>query len=128
MCLITNRKRSEAIFTMNLIKNRKTRKYEFRRDKVAVFLLIPQKKSSQEMGVITNDASHFLCPELPLWLLAQRYPIILQEKRAKRVELALKWQQDLESGYYLNYADIARKNGCSRAWVSRIFSQFQISF
>ena len=75
------------------------------------------------MGVITNDASHFLCPDLPLWLPAQRYPITLQEKRAKRKRLALEWQQALENGDYINYADIARKNGCSRAWVTRILNQ-----
>jgi len=123
MCLIASRKRSEAIFTINLIKNRKTRKYEFRRDKVAVFLLIPQKKSSQEMGVILNDVSHFLYPDLPLWLPAQRYPITLEEKRIKRMELVIEWQQGLASGFYINYADIARKNGCSRAWVSRMLNQ-----
>ena len=120
MCLITSRKRSEAIFTLNLIKNRKTREYEFLRNKIKVFLLIPQKKSSQEMGVIITDASHFLCPDLSILLPAQRYPITLQEKRNKRMELAHKWEQGLESGDYINYADIARKNGYSRAWVTKI--------
>ena len=80
------------------------------------------------MGDITNDASHFLCPELPIWLPAQRYPINLKQKRVKRMELAIEWQRDLETGVYINYADIARKNGCSRAWVSRILNQIQIGF
>ena len=126
VCLIASRKRSEAIFTVNLIKNRITRKYEFQRDKIEIFLQLSTKKFSQEMGVITNDASHFLCPDLSIWLPSQRYPITLQEKKARLMELALEWQQGLDSGIYINHADIARKNGCSRAWVSRIFSQIQI--
>jgi len=120
VCLITSRKRSEAIFTINLIKNRKTREYEFRRNKITVFLLIPQKKSSQELGVIITDVSHFLCPGLSIWLPAQRYPTTLQEKRTQRMELALEWRRGLDSGLYINYADIAHQNGCSRAWVTKV--------
>ena len=75
------------------------------------------------MGVITNDASHFLCPELSMWLPAKRYPITLEEKRAKRMELAQEWSQDLKDGIYSDRADIARKNGFSRAWVTRVLNQ-----
>jgi len=59
LCLITNGKRSEVLLTLNLIKERKTRNYEFRRDKIAIFLLIPQKKSSQNLGDILESVSHF---------------------------------------------------------------------
>ena len=108
---------------MNLIKDRKTRKYEFRRDKISIFLQSAAKKSSQNLGDITDGVSHFLCPDQALWLPAQRYPIILQEKRTSRMELALEWQHGLDSGDYINYADIARKNGCSRAWVTKVLNQ-----
>ena len=107
-------------FTTNLIKERKTRKYEFRRDKVAVFLLIPQKKSSQNLGDILESVSHFLCPDQLLCLPAQRYSDTLQEKKTRRLELASEWKSGLETGDYTSYADIARKNGCSRAWVSNV--------
>jgi hypothetical protein len=122
VCLITSRQRSEATFTMNLIKNRKTREYEFQRNIIKIYLLISQKKSSQEMGVITNDASHFLCPELSMWLPAQRYPITLIEKRTRRTELKCVWKQGLESGIYQNRADIARQNNCSRTWVTKVMN------
>ena len=108
---------------VNLIKNRKTREYEFQRRKIKVFLLIPQKKSSQEMGVITNDASHFLCPEITMWLPARRYPVTLEEKRTRRIELAQEWTKGLKDGIYSDRADIARKIGCSRAWVTRVLKQ-----
>ena len=128
MCLITNQQKAEAVFVSNLVTNRKTRKYEFKRDQLKIFLRLPSKKLSHELGVITNDASHFLCPDQPVWLPSQRYPISLQQKRARRMELAIEWKRGLETGVYINYADIARKNDCSRAWVSRILNQIQIGF
>ena len=39
------------------------------------------------------------------------------------MELAAEWQHDLESGDYINYADIAWKNGCNRAWVTWVLNQ-----
>ena len=107
---------------MNFIKNRKTREYEYQRNKIKVFLLIPQKKSSQELGVITNDVSHFLCPELPIWLPMERYPITLEEKRDVRKIQTENWLQGLNNGTYQNRADIARKNNCSRAWVTNVLN------
>ena len=105
---------------MNLVKNRKTREYEFQRNKIKVFLLIPQKKSSQEMGVINNDASHFLCSEHKVCLPNMRYDVSLDEKRTARIAQAEDWVHGLKSGLYQNRADIARKNNCSRAWVTNV--------
>ena len=126
MCLIANQQKAEAVFVSNLVKNRITKIYEFRRDQLTIFLRLPSKELSLELGVIITDASHFLCPDQPIWLPSQRYLISLQQKRARRMELAIEWHRDLETGVYINYADIARKNGCSRAWVSRILNQIQI--
>ena len=74
------------------------------------------------MGVILNDASHFLCPEMSMWLPAQRYDITLEEKRNARLIQATNWLQGLKSGLYQNRADIARKNGYSRAWVTNVLN------
>ena len=89
-------------------------------NKIMVFLPIPQKKSSQEMGVITDGVSHFLCPENQVWLPSHRYPDTLAEKRSNRMKLALEWTQGLKDSIYSDQADIARKNGCSRAWVTMV--------
>ena len=74
------------------------------------------------MGVITNDASHFLCPELSMWLPSQRYPITIEEKRDARMVQVEEWRQGLAKGIYQNRADIARKNNCSRAWVTNVLN------
>ena len=74
------------------------------------------------MGVITNDASHFLCPELSMWLPSQRYQVTLEEKRNARNIQVEEWRQGLKNGLYQNRADIARKNGCSRAWLTKVMN------
>ena len=76
------------------------------------------------MGNIQDSVSHFLCPEHLAWLPNQRYDITLEEKRNARIVLAEEWQQGLNEGIYLNRADIARKNGCSRAWVTNVLNDF----
>ena len=108
---------------MNLIKERKTRKYEFRRDKISIFLQLAAKKSSQNLGDITDGVSHFLCPENQVWLPSERYPITLEEKRSNRMKIVVAWTQGLKDGIYSDRADIARKIGCSRAWVTRVLNQ-----
>lgn len=74
------------------------------------------------MGNIKESVSHFLCPEHLVWLPNQRYEVTLEEKKAARIILAEEWQQDLNSGIYQNRADIAKKNGCSRAWVTKVMN------
>jgi len=95
VCLIANGEKVEAVFVSNLVKNRKTKKYEFRRDQLKIFLRLLSKKLSLELGVITNDVSHFLCPDYPVWLPSQRYAISPEEKRARRMELVIECQRDL---------------------------------
>ena len=72
------------------------------------------------MGNIEEGVSHFLCPEYKVWLPNQRYAETLEYKKKARVILAEDWLQGLKNGIYQNRADIARKNGCSRAWVSKV--------
>ena len=74
------------------------------------------------MGVITNDASHFLCPEYKVCLPSMRYDITLEEKRNARTIQAEDWLQGLKNGDYQNRADIARQNNCSRTWVTNVLN------
>ena len=57
--VIANGEKAEAVFVSNLVKNRKTKKYEFRREHLRICLRLPSKKLSLDLGVITNDVSHF---------------------------------------------------------------------
>ena len=75
------------------------------------------------MGDITNGVSHFLCPDHPTWLPNQRYDITLEEKRRKQMKTADEWREGLLDGTYINKSDIATKNGCSRAWVTRLLNR-----
>ena len=75
------------------------------------------------MGGIDDGVSHFLCPDHPFWLPSQRYELTLAEKRQARRKLATEWREGLANGTYENRADIARKNGCSRAWVTRLLKR-----
>ena len=74
------------------------------------------------MGNIEAGVSHFLCPEHKVWLPNQRYGITLEEKRNVRLIQAKDWLHGLKNGIYQNHADIARKNGCSRAWVTKVMN------
>ena len=72
------------------------------------------------MGNIEESVSHFLCPEHMVCLPNQRYDITLEEKRNARVKQGKDWLKGLKNGKYQNRADIARKNNCSRAWVTNV--------
>ena len=72
------------------------------------------------MGDIEDGVSHFLCPEHSIWLPNQRYDITIEEKRQKQNQIANEWREGLLDGTFSSKADIARKNGCSRAWVTRL--------
>jgi len=75
------------------------------------------------MGDIEAGVSHFLCPDHPTWLPNQRYDITLEQKRKGQKETAEEWREGLLDGTYDNQADIATKNGCSRAWVTRLLNR-----
>jgi len=53
----------------------------------------------------------------------QRYDITLEEKRQKQMKTADEWRKGLLNGTYKSKADIARQNGCSRAWVIRLLNR-----
>ena len=74
------------------------------------------------MGNIAESVSHFLCPEHQVWLPNQRYDNTLEEKRNARMIQAEDWFHGLKNGIYQNRADIARKNNCSRAWVTNVLN------
>ena len=93
------------------------------REKLKFGIRKPFSRDSQWMGDINDGVSHYLCPDHQLWLPSQRYEITLIEKHLAQKELANQWHRGLANGTYINRADIARQNGCSRAWVTRILNK-----
>ena len=75
------------------------------------------------MGDIENGVSHFLCPYHSVWLPNQRYDITIEEKRRIQKEIANNWRKGLQDGTYMKKADIAKQDGCSRAWVTRLLKR-----
>ena len=105
-----------------LVYDGKPQNRKFMRDKLKVGFRKPKNRKPRMMGNIEESVSHFLCPEHKVWLPNQRYDITLEEKRNVRMILAEDWLQGLKNGKYKNRADIALKNGCSRAWVTNVLN------
>ena len=75
------------------------------------------------MGDVENGVSHFLCPDHPTWLPNQRYELTLEQKRQMQMKTAEDWREGLLNGTFASKADVARQNGCSRAWVTRLLNR-----
>ncbi len=120
---------ANAVIIMNVetIKYRKSKKYKFTREKLKFGTKKTFGRKPKWMGDIVDDVSHFLCPDHSIWLPSQRYEITLEEKRDVQREIADRWRKGLIDGTYDSKADIARKNRCSRAWVTRLL-QREFSF
>ena len=116
-----NRRRGVRIST-ELIYDGKPRRRKFIREKLKVGFRKLRSYKPKLMGNIEEGVSHFLCPEHNVWLPNQRYDTSREDKRNARVILAEDWLHGLKNGIYQNRADIARKNGCSRAWVTRVMN------
>ena len=111
------------LITTVVVKDIKTKDCKFTREKLKFGIRKPFTKKSQWMGDINDGVSHFLCPDHPTWLPNQRYDITLEEKRQIQKEIADDWRKGLQDGTYMNKADIAKQNGCSRAWVTRLLNK-----
>ena len=105
-----------------LIYDGRPQKRKFMRENLKVGFRKPRSHKPRMMGNIEESVSHFLCPKHMVWLPNYRYNVTLEEKRNARVILAEDWLHGLKSGVYQNRADIARKSGCSRAWVTKVLN------
>ena len=105
-----------------LIYDGKPQRQKFLREKLKVGFRKPRSRKPRWMGDIEEGVSHFLCPEHKVWLPNQRYNVTLEDKRNARIILAEDWHHGLMNGIYQSRADIARKNGCSRAWVTKVLN------
>jgi hypothetical protein len=105
-----------------LIYDGRPQKRKFIREDLKIGFRKLRSRKPLFMGNIKAGVSHFLCPEHMVWLPNLRYDVTLEEKKSDRVFLAEEWQQGLNNGIYQNRADIARKNGCSRAWVTKVMN------
>ena len=105
-----------------LIYDGKPQHRKFIREILNIGFRKPRSRKPRMMGNIEESVSHFLCPEHKVWLPNQRYDITLEEKRNARMIQAEELLQGLKNGIYQNRADIARKNGCSRAWVTNVLN------
>ena len=121
--MIANRRNPYVLISSDLVYDGKPSKRKFLRDKLKYGFRKPIGRKPYWMGDIENGVSHFLCPDHPTWLPNQRYDISLDEKRLKQNQIAAEWREGLADGTYMNMADIATKNGCSRAWVSRLLNR-----
>jgi len=116
-----NRRWGVRMFT-ELIYDGRPQKRKFIRENLKIGFRKPRSHKPRIMGNIGEGVSHFLCPEHKVWLPKQRYYETLEEKRNARIILAEDWLQGLKNGIYQNRADIARKNNCSRAWVTKVMN------
>lgn len=96
---------------------------KFIRDKLKVGFRKPRSRKPRWMGNIEVGVSHFLCPEHIVWLPNHRYDVTLDDKRQIQKEIANDWREGLLDGTYRNKADIAKRIGCSRAWVTRLLNR-----
>ena len=104
----------------NLIYDGKPSRRKFQREGLKIGVRKQCGRKPQMMGDIADGVSHFLCPEHHAWLPRQRYDVTLANKQNTRQDHAKAWHKGLMEGTYRNQAEIARVNGCSRAWVSRL--------
>jgi len=123
MVVIANRRNPYVLISSDLTYDGRPSQRKFLRDKLKYGIRKPIGRKPCWMGDIESGVSHFLCPDHPTWLPNQRYDITLEEKRRKQMKTADEWREGLLDGTYMNKADIATKNGCSRAWVTRLLNR-----
>ena len=123
MVMIANRRNPYVLISSDLNYDGRPSQRKFLRDKLKYGIRKPIGRKPCWMGDIESGVSHFLCPDHPTWLPNQRYDITLEEKRRKQMKTADEWREGLLDGTYMNKADIATKNGCSRAWVTRLLNR-----
>ena len=123
MVVIANQRNPHVVISSNLKYNGKPSKRKFLRNKLKYGFRKPIGRKPYWMGDIENGVSHFLCPDHPTWLPNQRYDITLEQKRKAQKETANEWRKGLLDGTFSSKADIARQNGCSRAWVTRLLNR-----
>ncbi len=116
---------ANAVIMINVetIKYRKSKKYKFTQEKLKFGTRKTFGWKPKWMGDIVDDVSQFLCPDHSIWLPSQRYEITIEEKRDVQRKLTDMWRKGLIDGTYDSKADIARKNRCSRAWVTRLLKR-----
>ena len=63
------------------------------------------------------------------WTICGRHPDKRKVRKTYRspVALALEWRQAIDSGHYSSRADLARKNGISRARVTQILNLLRMA-
>ena len=123
MVVIANRRSPQVSISSCLNYDGRPSNRKFLREKLKYGLRKPIRRKSLRMGDIENGGSHFLCPDHPIWLPNQRYDITLEQKRKAQKETANKWRKGLLDGTFSSKAEIARQNGCSRAWVTRLLDR-----
>ena len=123
MVVIANHGNPYVHISSDLIYDGKPSKRKFLRDKLKFGLRKELRRKPLWMGDIETGVSHFLCPDFPIWLPNQRYDITLEQKRKAQKEIADEWRKGLLDGTFSSKADIARQNGCSRAWVTRLLNR-----
>lgn len=111
-----------------LIYDGKPSRRKFHREELKIGVRKPFGRKPQWMGDIEDGVSHFLCPDHQAWLPRQQNDVILADKQNTQQDKAEAWHQGLKDGTYRNRADIARVNGCSRAWVSRLLNEHHGNF
>lgn len=123
MVVTANRRNPRITISSDLIYDGKSSKRKFLRNKLKYGMRKPIGRKPYWIGDIENGVSHFLCPDHPIWLPNQRYDITLEQKRKTQKETADEWRRGLLDGTFSSKADIARQNGCSRAWVTRLLNR-----
>ena len=121
--MIANQRNPHVLISSDLNYDGRPSKRKFLRDKLKFGLRRQRRRKPLWMGDIEAGVSHFLCPDHPTWLPNQRYDITLEQKRKVQKETADEWREGLLDGTYSNQAEIAMKNGCSRAWVTRLLNR-----
>ncbi len=119
--VIANRRRGVRILS-EIEYDGRPRQRKFIRKILNVGFRKPKGRKPRMMGNIEDCVSHFLCFEHKVWLPNQRYDVTLEQKRNTRIGLAEDWLHGLKNGIYQNRADIARKNNCSRTWVTNVLN------
>lgn len=123
MVVIANRRNPFASISSDLQYDGRPSNRKFIREKLKYGFRKPIRRKPLWMGDIEDGVSHFLCPDHPTWLPNKRYDITLEKKRKAQKETADEWRKGLQDWTFRNHADIAKKNGCSRTWVTRLINQ-----
>jgi len=123
MVVIANERFARVSISSDLQYDGRPSYRKFQREKLKFGFRKPIRCKPLWMGDIKSGVSHFLCPDHQILLPNQRYDITLEQKRNAQKETADEWRKGLLDGTFSSKADIARQNGCSRAWVTRLLKR-----